>query len=54
MAKEKTVKKKHKKPGRKKAHKLTLRPTRLDDYQDIKQIMDLVYPGDLGGGWKWI
>jgi predicted amidohydrolase/ribosomal protein S18 acetylase RimI-like enzyme len=52
MAKHKADKKKHKKAGKKKAHKLILRATRLDDYQDIKQIMDLVYPGDLGGAWR--
>ncbi len=31
-------------------HKLTLRHLKLDDYPDLKQIMDLVYPG-LGGAW---
>jgi len=32
-------------------HKLILRGLTLDDYDDIKQIMDQVYPG-MGGAWK--
>jgi len=31
-------------------HKLQLRNLKLDDYSDIKRIMDKVYPG-MGGGW---
>ncbi len=31
-------------------HKLLLRNLRLDDFEDIKSIMDKVYPG-MGGGW---
>ncbi len=30
---------------------LTLRNLRSEDYDDIKRIMDTVYPGKLGGGW---
>lgn len=33
-------------------HKLKLRNTRIEDYADIKEIMDQVYPGALGGAWK--
>ena len=31
-------------------HQLKLRGLELDDYADIKNIMDRVYPG-MGGGW---
>jgi predicted amidohydrolase/GNAT superfamily N-acetyltransferase len=53
MTKKTESKKKQKKLGMKKGHKLTLRLTQLDDYQDIKEIMDLVYTGSLGGAWTW-
>lgn len=43
----KTARKKH----RKHDHRLLLRTTRVEDYPDIKAIMDLVYPGELGGAW---
>lgn len=33
-------------------HKLILRNTRPEDYEDICEIMDLVYPGALGGAWS--
>lgn len=33
------------------AHKLVLRNTRLSDYPDIREIMELVYP-DMGGAWR--
>ncbi|MCA9773323.1 MAG: bifunctional GNAT family N-acetyltransferase/carbon-nitrogen hydrolase family protein [Myxococcales bacterium] len=33
------------------AHKLELRSTRIEDYDDIKEIMDRVYP-TMGGAWK--
>lgn len=57
MAKEpKVSKKKLKKTADKarkiKAHRLSLRATQLADYDDIKEIMDLVYPGSLGGAWR--
>jgi hypothetical protein len=32
-------------------HKLNLRHLTLDDYPDLKVLMDLVYP-DLGGAWS--
>lgn len=32
-------------------HRLRLRNLKLDDYADIKRIMDTVYSGSLGGGW---
>ncbi|MDX1654108.1 MAG: hydrolase, partial [Candidatus Competibacteraceae bacterium] len=32
-------------------HRLKLRNTILADYEDVREIMDLVYP-DLGGGWR--
>lgn len=32
-------------------HKLELRNLRIDDFDDIKHIMDTVYPGDMGGVW---
>ena len=31
-------------------HRLSLRNTRLSDYEDIREIMELVYPG-MGGAW---
>lgn len=33
-------------------HHILLRHTRLGDYHDIKEIMDIVYPGRLGGAWR--
>ncbi|HET6654701.1 MAG TPA: GNAT family N-acetyltransferase [Gammaproteobacteria bacterium] len=33
-------------------HRLRLRNVRVEDYADIKTIMDLVYPGTLGGAWS--
>ncbi len=38
-------------PKQAEQHRLRLRNTRLSDYEDIKEIMDLVYP-DLDGAWK--
>lgn len=32
-------------------HKLQLRNLRLEDYTDIKEIMNLVYPSSMGGAW---
>ncbi|MFW6339500.1 MAG: hypothetical protein ACOC0Q_01385, partial [Wenzhouxiangella sp.] len=32
-------------------HRLVLRQTRLEDYEDIARIMDKVYPGGLEGAW---
>jgi len=34
------------------SHRLILRQTRAEDYQDIAEIMDLVYAGDLEGAWS--
>lgn len=33
-------------------HRLRLRNLRLEDYPDIKHIMDQVYPGSMGGAWS--
>jgi len=33
------------------SHRLILRQTRLEDYDDIAGIMERVYPGDLDGAW---
>jgi predicted amidohydrolase/ribosomal protein S18 acetylase RimI-like enzyme len=33
-------------------HKLELRNLRLSDYDDVKEIMDLVYPESMGGAWE--
>jgi predicted amidohydrolase/ribosomal protein S18 acetylase RimI-like enzyme len=32
-------------------HRLILRQTRLEDYEDVAEIMDKVYPGGLEGAW---
>ncbi|GAB4168221.1 MAG: bifunctional GNAT family N-acetyltransferase/carbon-nitrogen hydrolase family protein [Wenzhouxiangellaceae bacterium] len=32
-------------------HRLILRQTRIEDYADIAEIMNRVYPGDLNGAW---
>ncbi len=34
------------------SHRLILRQTRVEDYQDIAEIMDRVYAGDLEGAWS--
>ncbi|HJO34944.1 MAG TPA: GNAT family N-acetyltransferase [Gammaproteobacteria bacterium] len=33
-------------------YRLRLRTLRAEDYDDLKAIMDAVYPGDLGGAWE--
>lgn len=33
-------------------HRLTLRHLRPADYEDVKRVMDRVYAGSLGGGWR--
>lgn len=50
-AKPKAPKRRLSKSIRKRAHKLVLRTLRIEDHDDIKEIMDLVYPG-MGGGWS--
>lgn len=39
-------------PTESESHRLILRQTRMEDYQDIAEIMDRVYAGDLEGAWS--
>ncbi|MDA3934597.1 MAG: bifunctional GNAT family N-acetyltransferase/carbon-nitrogen hydrolase family protein [Gammaproteobacteria bacterium] len=39
-------------PTESESHRLILRQTRVEDYQDIAEIMDRVYAGDLEGAWS--